>query len=256
MKIQRLLGGLAVACLFASVAPSAVSAQVRATTRPSYSRPAARSYSPAPAATALPIRFGIRAGMNVADWSGQAVQSALNLTDYTNGAISKEMRPGFHAGVYATIPLGSHFAIEPGVLYSEKGTVLRGELPFESLSFLGAGVKATARLGYVDVPVLAKVYFGEGTGFYLFGGPQVSFLVSAKTRVDAGLLGFSAYKQNFDIKSGLRPVDFGLSGGLGYQFESGLGLSAGYDYGLSSLDANNRFASHNEVIKASVNYSF
>ena len=45
-------------------------------------------------------------------------------------------------------------------------------------------------------------------------------------------------------------------GGLGYQFENGLGLSAGYDYGLTSLDAGNRFHAQNRVIKVGLNYSF
>ena len=44
--------------------------------------------------------------------------------------------------------------------------------------------------------------------------------------------------------------------GLGYQFGNGLGLSAGYDYGLTSLDTNNRFNAQNRVIKVGLNYSF
>lgn len=250
MKIQRLLGRLAAACLFVSAAAPLASAQVRA----SMARPRTISYTTA--RTTPPVQFGVRAGLNAANWSGEAVRSILDLTDYTNGAVTQEMRTGFHAGLYATIPLGAHFALEPGLLYSQKGTVLRGRLPFESLDFLGMGASATARMEYVDLPLLAKVFVGPGKGLYFYGGPQASLLVSAKTRVQAGLLGFSAYKQDFDIKSSMRTVDFALTGGLGYQFDNGLGLSAGYDYGLSSLDANNRFASRNEVIKASLNYSF
>jgi hypothetical protein len=32
--------------------------------------------------------------------------------------------------------------------------------------------------------------------------------------------------------------DLGLTGGVGYQFTSGLNIMASYDYGLSKLDAN------------------
>jgi hypothetical protein len=113
---------------------------------------------------------------------------------------------------------------------------------------------STARLAYLDVPVLAKAYLTPG--LYLYAGPQASFLVSAKARAAAGLLGFNAYQQDFEVKQYLRTVDFALVGGVGYQHESGLGLSAGYDYGLSSLDAGRRFDAFNRVIKASVNYSF
>jgi hypothetical protein len=109
-------------------------------------------------------------------------------------------------------------------------------------------------MAYLDVPVLAKAYITPG--FYIFAGPQASFLVSNKARVEVSALGFSAYKQDFDIKDQFRPVDFSVVGGLGYQFNAGFGISAGYDYGLSSLDKNNRFDVYNRTIRASLNYSF
>lgn len=62
--------------------------------------------------------------------------------------------------------------------YSEKGTVLKGTLPFPALDFLRANVTGTARLAYVDVPVLAKVFVTPG--LYFYAGPQASFLVSGK----------------------------------------------------------------------------
>jgi hypothetical protein len=270
MKIQRLLGRLAAACLFVSVVAPAASAQVyrdaygnpkaAPSSRPGAAPAVRRAAAPASRSSygstaASPIRFGVRAGLNLADVQGDAVKSFMDLAGYApEGTITKEMRPGFHAGVYATLPLGSSFAIEPGISYSEKGTVLQGKVPIPALDFLNTSVTGTARLAYIDVPVLAKAFITPG--FYVFAGPQASFLVSGKARVEAGLLGFDAYKQDFDIKSSLRKVDFAVVGGLGYQFENGLGLSAGYDYGLSSLDASNRFDAQTRVIKASLNYSF
>ncbi|WP_375416748.1 porin family protein [uncultured Hymenobacter sp.] len=272
MKNQRLLGRLAAACLLVSSLSTAATAQTR---RDSYGTPrvgtpsrqgrvltaprqAASSQQPgsySSSSSSAGVRFGVRAGLNVADVSGDAVQSFVNVAGYApEGAISREMRPGFHAGIYATLPLGAGFAIEPGVSYSEKGTVLRGTVPVEALEFLNTQLKGTARLAYVDVPVLAKVFVTPN--FYLFAGPQASFLVSGKGRVEAGALGFNAYQQDFDIKNQLRSVDFAAVGGLGVQLNNGLGLSAGYDYGLTSLDAGNRFDAQNRVIKASLNFSF
>lgn len=266
MKNQRLLGRLAAACLLVSSLSTVASAQTR---RDSYGTPrvgtpsrtgrpmlGARqaASSREPLVGSAGVRFGIRAGLNVADVSGDAVQSLMSVADYTQGAVTRQMRPSFHAGFYATLPLGASFAIEPGLSYSEKGTVLRGTVPVPALDFLNTKVTGTARLSYIDLPVLAKVFITPG--FYLFAGPQVSFLVSGKARAEAGALGFTAYKQDFDIKSQLRTVDFAAAGGLGYQFSSGLGLSAGYDYGLTSLDSGNRFDAQNRVIKASINYSF
>ena len=274
MKISRLPGGLAVACLLVSAAFSTASAQGA---RDAYGNPKAAP-SPRPMGSATTrraprdaqqptysssnsssassgVRFGFRAGLNVADLQGDAVQSFTNLTGYLpDGTITKQMRPGFYAGVFATLPIGPGFAIEPGITYAEKGAVLKGTLPFPALDFLNANVTGTARLAYIDVPVLAKVFITPG--FYLYAGPQASFLVGGKARVDASVLGFSAYKQDFDVSNQLRKVDFAAVGGLGYQFNNGLGLSAGYDYGFTSLDANNRFQAYNRVAKVGLSYSF
>ena len=274
MKISRLSGGLAVACLFVSAAFSTASAQGArdaygnpkaapsprpmgspSTRRaPSYSQQPRYSSSSSSVGTSG-VRFGFRAGLNLADVQGDAVQSFTTLAGYApDGAITRQMRPGFFAGVYATLPVGPGFAIEPGISYSEKGAVLRGTLPFPALDFVRAQVSGTARLAYVDVPVLAKVFITPG--FYVYAGPQASFLVSGKARVEAGAFGFTAYRQDFDVSNQLRKVDFAAVGGLGYQLNNGLGLSAGYEYGLTSIDSGNRFDAQNRVIKVGLNYSF
>ncbi|MBF9235877.1 PorT family protein [Hymenobacter sp. BT683] len=269
MKISRLSGGLAAACLLISAFAGSASAQgardaygnPKAAPSPRTTAPVRRAPARTQSAYSTPVssnsgvRFGFRGGLNLADVQGDAVKSFTDLTGYLpDGAITREMRPGFYAGLYATLPLGPSFAIEPGVSYSEKGTVLQGKVPVPALDFLNTNLTGTARLAYIDVPVLAKVFVTPG--FYLYAGPQASFLVSGKARVEAGALGFSAYQQDFDISNQLRKVDFAAVAGLGYQFENGLGLSAGYDYGLSSLDTGNRFDAQNRVIKAGLNFSF
>lgn len=225
--------------------------------RSAYSRTYVKAPSTTAAATANKadgVRFGIRAGLNVADWSGDAVQSVQQLLDFTDGAVTREQRPGFHAGAYVSLPLGPRFTVEPGIQYSEKGMTVSGKLPIEQLDFLNAKATATARMGYIDVPVLLKGYLTRG--LYLYAGPQASYLATSKVRVTAGALGFNAYRQDFDVRQYFRELDFSVTGGAGYQFGNGLGLSAGYDYGLSSLDKNNRFDAQNRVVKASLNYTF
>lgn len=201
-----------------------------------------------------PVRFGIKAGVNVADWEGETMQSVQDLVEMTNGSVSQQMRTGFHVGGFVAIPVAPGFEIEPGLLYSQKGTVLTGKIPMEQLDFLNANVTITNKAEYIDLPVLAKVYIGEG--FHIFAGPQVSYLVSNKVKTEAGALGFNALNQEFDIKSSLREVDMAVTGGLGYRFASGFNISAGYDYGLNSIDKNGSFDTFNRVVKASVGYTF
>ena len=249
MRTNQLLGRLAAAALLVSGFATASEAQ----TRRAPARPAP-TYSSSSSSATEGIKFGVRAGLNVADLSGDAVKSFTDLTDLASGALTKEMKPGFYAGLYATIPLGSRFAIEPGLGYSEKGTRLNGTIPFEQFKFINAKLEGTARLAYLDIPVLAKAYITDG--LYVYAGPQASVMLSGKARVKASAFGFSAYNNDFDVKDQLRTVDFAVVGGLGYQTPSGFGISAGYDYGLSSLDKNNNFDAYNRVIKASLNYSF
>ena len=201
-----------------------------------------------------PVRFGIRAGLNVADWEGETMQSVQDLVEMTNGSVSQQMRSGYHVGGYLAIPVLPGFEIEPGLQYSQKGMVLTGKLPIEQVDFLNANVTITNKAEYIDMPVLAKVYIGEG--FHVFAGPQVSYLVSNKVKAEAGALGFNALNQEFDIKSSMREMDVAVTGGLGYKFANGFNISAGYDYGLNSVDKNGSFDTFNRVVKASVGYTF
>lgn len=42
-----------------------------------------------------PIRFGVRAGANFAEWQGETVNSVQNLLEFTNGSVTRVMREGF-----------------------------------------------------------------------------------------------------------------------------------------------------------------
>ncbi|ARS34471.1 porin family protein [Pontibacter actiniarum] len=200
------------------------------------------------------VRFGIKAGVNLADWDGETMKSVQDLVDMTNGSVSQEMRTGFHVGGYVNIPVAPGFEIEPGLLYSQKGTVLKGKVPIEAVDFLNTNVTITNKAEYIDLPVLAKVYVGEG--FHIFAGPQVSYLVSNKVSAEAGALGFKALNQEWDMKNGFRDIDFAVTGGLGYKFANGFNVSAGYDYGVSPIDDNGSFDTYNRVVKASVGFTF
>lgn len=201
-----------------------------------------------------PVRIGIKAGVNLSEWQGETINSAQNLMDMTNGALNRQMREGFHIGGVVAIPVAPGFEIEPGLLYSQKGMRLTGKLPMEQFDFLNAGVTVTNKAEYLDMPILAKIYIGEG--FHIFAGPQFSYLLSNKVQVRAGALGFNALNQEWDVKSGFRELDVAATGGIGYQFASGFNISAGYDYGLTTVDANRNFDTFNRVIKASVGFTF
>lgn len=200
------------------------------------------------------VKIGIRAGYNGMNWEGDAVESAKNLLDYTDGNVQLKMRHGFHAGAYLSLPLGSGIELEPGLLYSQKGVVMEGNVPGNVGEMLSAKATITNKSEYLDVPLLLRFYVADG--FNLFAGPQVSFLLSNKVNVKAGALGFNALDRDFDWNSGQRKVDVGLAAGVGYQFQNGFNVNGGYDFGLTTIDDNATYKTYNRGFKASIGYRF
>ncbi|MDX5436717.1 MAG: PorT family protein, partial [Pontibacter sp.] len=201
-----------------------------------------------------PVRIGIKAGVNLAEWQGETINTAQDLMEMTSGALNRQLREVFHVGGVVAIPIVPGFEIEPGLLYSQKGMRLTGKIPMEQFDFLNAGVTVTNKSEYIDMPILAKVFIGEG--FHIFAGPQFSYLLSNKVQVQAGALGLNALNQEWDIKNGFRELDVAATGGIGYRFASGFNVSAGYDYGLTSVDSKDNFETFNRVIKASIGFTF
>ncbi len=200
------------------------------------------------------VKFGVRAGLNASSWQGEAVQSLQNAAGLSNGIASTKMRPSFHAGVYANIPFGEYFALEPGLFYSQKGYIMNGTFASNSFEFLNAKATVTDQAHYIDLPVLAKVYLSKG--FHVYAGPQLSYLVDNQIKTEAGVFGFSVLNRSFKANNGFQKLDVGIAGGLGYRFENGLNLQAGYDYGLRTIDERGNFDSYNRVIKVSLGYEF
>ncbi len=207
------------------------------------------------------ITGGIRGGMNVSNWKGETVESLSQLLDATNGVVSQESRIGFHAGGYASFQFGEHFAIEPGVQYSLKGANFQGR--FDKISFfnkiplidrINAKVSAHVQSHYIEMPLLFKVY--PVAGLHIFAGPQASYLVSNKVRLQAGVVGVSLFNTTEDISNVFQKWDFSGVAGVGYKFSNGVNLMAGYDYGFQPLDDNKRFSAFNRTLKFSLGYEF
>lgn len=200
------------------------------------------------------VSYGIRAGVNVNKWQGESLQIIEDLVDKTDGYITTHNTTGFHAGGYVNIPMGNRFSFEPGLQYSKKGYAMRGDLKVDVLKYLGVNAGVQVMEHYIDMPLVLKAKLVKGLNVY--AGPQVSYLVRSTLNAKAGALGFNLFNRGFGITSRFNKVDLGLTGGLGYQFDNGLNIQAGYDYGLSNLDKSNTFTVHNRVVKVSVGFSF
>jgi hypothetical protein len=200
------------------------------------------------------VRYGVRAGVTMANWQGDAVKSLNSIVNATEGYLDTKGRTGFFAGGFVNLPVAKGISIEPGLQYAQKGYRLNGDLEVPALKFLGANAGAQVQSHYIDMPVLIRAEVAKGLSVY--AGPQLSYLVKNNLRVDAGVLGISLLRSNLDITDEFRRVDMGIAAGAAYTFANGIQVQAGYDYGLSRVDANGSFKSYNRAIKVGIGYTF
>ena len=174
-------------------------------------------------ANAQSVKFGVKAGENIATLTGDAVADDVS------------MKVGFNAGGLAEIKFTDMIALQPEVLFSMQGarTVDR------SNDIVGNRFEdeSSVNLGYINVPVMLKIY--PTKSFFLEGGPQVGFLISAKSKND--------YTSNYvdgtttvesetvDIKDNLKTLDVAFNLGLGYDFTENLFINARYSLGLTNV---------------------
>ena len=163
------------------------------------------------------VKFGIKAGVNFANQTGDATDAP---------GIDKESITSYHAGLVAEIKLLDSFAIQPELLYSTVGA-----------SYKNAGEEFKNELGYLSIPVMAKFYLTDS--FSLEVGPQASFLLSEKDNVDF---------------EDAETFEFGVNAGLGFKLTENFFVQGRYGLGLTeaSKDADVK----NSTIQLSAGFMF
>jgi len=84
---------------------------------------------------------------------------------------------GFNAGGLLQLPLGNVIALQPEVLFSQKGYRAKGS---DGLT----GYDYRRSLSCVDIPLLLKINLAKEFG--IVAGPQYSYLLSTKTTFNSG----------------------------------------------------------------------
>lgn len=183
------------------------------------------------------VRTGIKGGL-----SASTLQ--FNSVDFSN----RKERIGFHAGVFTQIPVGSAFAIQPELLYTNKGASSNYRSP-------GQDGNASFNLNYIDLPVLATLKLGDAVEIQ--AGPYAGYLLNSGVSNSGGILGNSAINLGTDQ---FNRFDYGLAGGVNVYFGQVL-LGVRYSQGLQKI-ANTAAArtvfdnAKNGVGLLSVGYSF
>lgn len=168
------------------------------------------------------VHFGLKAGLNA---------SSLN---YNNNS-DMQTKIGFNAGLLAHIHTSNKFwAVQPEIYYSSEGAKSK------------SNSNVSADLGYLNIPVLVQYMFDNG--FRIEAGPQVGFLMNAKTKVG---------NNSTDIKNNLKSAVFSIPLGLGYVTMSGLGFDARYNFGISNIYKTDAApVTHSNVFQFDIFYQF
>lgn len=173
-------------------------------------------------AKAQDVHFGVKAGLNA---------SSLNYNHNTD----MQTKIGFNAGLLAHIHTSNKtWAFQPELYYSVEGAKSK------------SNSDKSTDLGYLNIPVLIQYMFDNG--FRLEAGPQVGFLMNAKSKVG---------NTSTDIKNNLKSAVFSIPLGLGYVTMSGLGFDARYNFGISNIYKPNYGETvHSNVFQFDIFYQF
>jgi len=171
------------------------------------------------------VRFGVKAGLNLADVSVSDAQG-----------VSFSMKPDFNAGVLAEIHLVGKLSLQPEIMYSGQGSDIKADT-----------VKGKYNFQFINVPVLLKYEIAHG--LFVETGPQLGVLAGAKLKQDGG--------SSTDVKDELKTADFGWTLGLSYLLPMNFGVDARYNLGLTNyLKDSGNGSIKNGVFQVGVFYLF
>lgn len=167
------------------------------------------------------LKFGVKAGLNVSDYTADAASITQSLT-------------GVHAGVLVRLKVLGMLAIQPELLYSTQGA----KYDFSIGSIAMQGKEKTS---YLAIPIMVKFY--PLMGLNLQAGPQLGFLLSAKTNGE-------------DVKDTYKSTALSFQLGAGYDFDFGLGIDARYGIGLTNIADAGGAVMKNNVFSVGASYCF
>lgn len=178
------------------------------------------------------VRFGVKAGLNVADVERKAVITTPNPQD-----AESQPKYSFYAGAIADFNFDAPVELETGLIYSDQGV----------------GGSTKTNIGVLTLPILAKYNTPFLPGLAAKGGLYAGYVLSAKAEV-AGV----------EKKLEYNALDLGLSVGAEYALPMGLFFDAAFNYGLTNTGKENDAADasfkvsslKNRVFQVGVGYRF
>lgn len=175
--------------------------------------------------------FGAKAGLNIANYSGDDVEDEV------------DAKIGAYFGVSYEHLINEKFAIQPELLFSMQGAKL--DYSEESVEH-----NQKTKINYINIPILAKYYAVDK--LFILAGPQIGFQVSAKYESKTSMDGITL-NEDGDLED-MNKVDLAIAVGAGYNFMENLGAEVRYNFGLSDIVEN--ASAKNSVGQIGLFYTF
>jgi len=171
------------------------------------------------------ITFGIMGGANMAFFQAKLPPGSMVSNDPTSvGSI----------GINADIKFSDYLSVRPGIFYSGKG----GDIQFTApdVNGLDHTVENKISLYYLEVPVtlIGHLPLSDSFNILVGAGPYVAMGLNGKN-VNTDNFGSQTNKIKFGSNGDLKSTDFGATGLLGFETESGIIVGVNYDMGFSNI---------------------
>jgi len=184
--------------------------------------------------------------------SSAFLKGGLNLANVSynnNGNIDDaNMLLSFHAGIQGDLPITSFLSLQPGLLFTGKGSKTQSGNTSDANYY-----RATTNPLYIELPVnlVFKAPVEKDVKFFAGAGPYVAMGVAGKRKADGKIfgVGFSS-NDNIDFSNDdpttsgeegagfgiMKRFDYGLNGTAGFEGKNML-FSVNYGLGLAKLQS-------------------
>jgi hypothetical protein len=152
------------------------------------------------------ISFGLKGGMTASNM--KMSRGAFSIPSKTKIA--------FYAGAVAEAPVSEKFAVQPELFYTSMGAKMH-------VIVSDGGYNVTENLGYLNLPLLVKY---KVEGFSVFAGPQVSYLLSARSKGSQSNINNNDQYKRMEVAGVL---------GVGYTLPNGFGIDGRYQIDLTNV---------------------
>jgi hypothetical protein len=159
-------------------------------------------------------------------------------------------------GFSADIHLGSFAYLQPGIIYTGKGSKVKNGDPSGATYY-----KATSDPYYIEVPLNLVLKTPGKYRFFVGAGPYVAVGISGKNKVDGKLLNTNFHSEqnikfsdedpaiSLDYKQSaglaiMKRFDYGFNGTAGLEYKRFI-LAGNFGYGLAQLQENSSGSSDN-----------